>query len=80
MTDFTIDTDSDLKIEHFSGRNEITFSADDNEVLKHFKIKDVVQYFGADGLLHEIGRDDAIEYFGIEVASDDSQIKPKAGN
>lgn len=44
----------------------IEFLADDNELLSHFSVADIVAHFDVDDLLSEIGEDAAREYFDIE--------------
>jgi hypothetical protein len=47
---------------------DLTVKVDPEIVLDEIDIYDVVAYLGADKLLDEIGVNEAIEHFGIEVA------------
>lgn len=42
------------------------FDADADDILSHFTLQEVIEYFGQEEVLHEIGKQAAIEYFDLE--------------
>lgn len=47
--------------------------ADPNQVFENFTVAEIIQYLNVKDILDEIGQDEVLKHFGIELTEDDDK-------